>query len=114
VLPSGSYPFILEGEKDGKWRLKYSSGVSHNAHFDLDTKDTLPEHDMSDGEVDKVASGLAGMDHESVGEFHGFGTGSTKLAGHNHLTTLRTGLHDETKDTITCSKFGICVDVSPG
>lgn len=32
---------------------------------------------MADGEVDKVTGGLTGVDHEAVGELHGFGTGGT-------------------------------------
>ena len=46
------------------------------------------------------------MDHEAVGKFHGLGTGSTKLSGNNHFTTLGTGLHNETQDTITSPDDG--------
>jgi len=40
------------------------------------------------------------VDHEAVGKLHGLGTGSTKLSGDNDFTTLGTGLHNETEDTI--------------
>ena len=74
----------------------------HNyySHLDLDTEDTLPEHDVTDGIVDKVLSGLTGVDHETVGELHRLGTGSAKLARDDDLATLGTRLHDETEHTI--------------
>ena len=69
-------------------------------HLDLDTKNTLTEHDVPDGVVDEVESGLTGVDHETVGELHGLSAGSTKLARDNNLATLRIRLHNETEDTI--------------
>ena len=71
-----------------------------NAHFDLDTKDTLPQHNVTNGVVDKLLSGLTGVDHEAVGELHRLGTGSTELARDDNLATLSTRLHNETEDTI--------------
>lgn len=71
-----------------------------DVHFDFDTKDTLTKHDVPDGVVDEVNSGLTGVDHETVGELHGLGTGSTELARDDNLATLRAGLHDEPKHTI--------------
>ena len=79
---------------------QYSNEDCEYAHLNLDTKDTLTEHDVPDGVVDKVNSGLTGVDHETIGELHGFGAGSTKLARYDDLTTLRTRLHDEAKDTV--------------
>ena len=72
-----------------------------SSHFHFDTKDTLPEHDVSDSIVNIVSRGLTGVDHESVGEFHGLGTSGTELARNDNFATLGAGLHDETKDTIT-------------
>ena len=74
-------------------------GKKH-VHLDLDTKDTLTKHDVPDGVVNKLNGGLTGVDHEAVGELHGLGTGSTKLARDDNLATLGTGLHDETENTI--------------
>ena len=69
-------------------------------HLDLDTKDTLSEHDVSYGVVDEVLSGLTRVNHETVGELHRLGTGSTELARNDNLATLSAGLHDETEDAI--------------
>ncbi len=55
---------------------------------------------MADGVVNEVAGGLTGVNHEAVGELHGFSTGSAKLAGNDNFATLGTGFHDETEDTI--------------
>jgi hypothetical protein len=77
-------------------------GVIALHDFNLDTKDTLAEQDVSHGIVNEVSRGLTGVDHESIGKFHRLGTGSTKLAGNNHLATLCTRLHDEAKDTVAC------------
>ena len=70
------------------------------SHLDLDTKDTLSEHDVPDGVVNKLNGGLTGVDHEAVGELHGLGTGGTELARHDNLATLCARLHDESEDTI--------------
>ena len=56
---------------------------------------------MSYGVIDKVTSGLTGVDHEPVSELHGLGTGSTKFAGYDNFATLGARLHNETKDTVT-------------
>jgi len=57
---------------------------------------------MPYGVIDEINSRLTGVNHETVGKLHGFGTGSAKLSGDNNLTALGTGLHNETKDTIAC------------
>ena len=62
---------------------------------------------MPDGVVDELLSGLTGVDHETVGELHGLGTGSTELARDDNLATLGTRLHDETEDTIASTKTPI-------
>jgi hypothetical protein len=72
-------------------------------HLDFDTEDTLPKQYVPDGIVNKVDGGLTGVDHETVGEFHRFSTGSTKLARHDDFATLGTRLHDESEDTIAGS-----------
>jgi hypothetical protein len=76
-------------------------------HLDLDTQDTLSEENVSDGVVDEVDSGLTRVDHETVGEFHGFGTGSTEFTGYDDLATLGAGFHDESKDTVACTEVSI-------
>lgn len=77
------------------------SRMQHDAHFDLDTKDTLTKEDVADSVINEVTGGLTGVDHETVGELHRLSTGSTKLAGDNDLATFSPRLHDETKNTIT-------------
>ena len=74
----------------------------HNyySHLDLDTEDTLPEHDVSDGVVNVVNGGLTGVDDEAISELHGLCTGSTELAGDDNFAALRARLHDEAKHTI--------------
>lgn len=43
---------------------------------------------------------MTGVDHETIGEFHGFGTGGTKFSGDDDFTTLCARLHDKSQDTI--------------
>jgi hypothetical protein len=73
-----------------------------NLHFNLDTKDTLPEQDVSYSIINEVSRGLTGVDHESIGKLHRLGTSGTKFAGNDHLATLCTRLHDEAEDTVAC------------
>ena len=77
-----------------------------NEHFDFNTQYTLLEQYVADGVVDEVASGLTRVDHETIGELHRLGTGRTQLAGDDNLTALRTGLHNETENTIACTPDG--------
>lgn len=72
-------------------------------HFDFDTEHALPEQYVPDCVVNKVDGRLTGVDHETVGEFHRLGTGSTELARNYDFTTLCTRLHDESEDTIAGS-----------
>lgn len=53
-----------------------------------------------------LLSGIAGLDHVSVSELLTLGTLAADLAGHRHLSTLGTGLHDEAQDTVACSADG--------
>ena len=66
------------------------------AHLNLDTKDTLTEHDVPNGVVDEVNGRLTGGGHETVRELHKLRTRSTELARNDNLATLGTRLHDET------------------
>ena len=66
----------------------------------LDAKDTLSEENVTAGNIDVVVCWVSGVDHESVDELHGLGSLSSKLAGHDNLATLGSGLHDETENTI--------------
>jgi hypothetical protein len=50
------------------------------------------------------------VDHETVRELHGLGTGSTQLSGNDNLTTLGTALHDESQDTVAGSADGQTVE----
>jgi hypothetical protein len=79
---------------------------SCDSHLDLDTEDTLSEEDVSDGVVDKVTGGLTRVDHETVGELHGLGSGGTELSRDDDLATLGARLHDESEDTVTGSSHG--------
>lgn len=83
-----------------KSRVQWVGGCSH---LDLDTKHTLSEQDVSDGVVDVVSSGLTRVNHESVGELHRFGSSSSEFTRDDDFATLGTGLHDESKDTVTGS-----------
>jgi len=77
--------------------------------LDFDTKDTLAEQDVSCCTVNEVADGLAGMNHETVGEFHGFGAGSPEFARDDDFAALGTGFHDEAENTITSTKISLNV-----
>jgi hypothetical protein len=80
--------------------------MGENSHLDLDTQDTLSEKNVSDGVVDEVDSGLTRVDHETVGELHGLGSGGPEFTGNDNLTTLGTGLHNESEDTVTGPSHG--------
>ena len=99
---------------DGVGQRLLRAGLSfwvRSAHdLDLDAEDTLAEEDVAGSEVDEVLGGLAGVDHEPVGELHALGTGSAKLAGDDHLATLGAALHDESEDTIAGSSDGQAVE----
>jgi len=75
-------------------------GIRTLHDLNLYTEHTLPEHDVPDGMVDEINGRLTGVDHETVGELHGLGTGGTKLSGDDDFAALGTGLHDETEDTV--------------
>lgn len=91
-------------------RASLALGVGAAHDLDLDTQDTLAEEDVAGGAVDEVAGGLAGVDHEAVGELHGFGTGSAQLTGDDDLATLGAGLHDEAEDTVAGTADGETVE----
>ena len=55
---------------------------------------------MTDSIIDKVTRWLTRVDHETVGELHGLGTSSTKLARDDNFATLGTRFHDKAEDTI--------------
>ena len=55
---------------------------------------------MSDGSVDVVVAWVTAVDHETVDEFHGLGTLTTQLTGHDHLAALGAALHDEAQHTV--------------
>lgn len=107
---------LLLGVEDGdgvRQRLLGTSlalGVGAAHDLDLDSQDTLAEQDVTGGAVDELLGGLTGVDHESVGELHGLGTGSTELSGDNDLATLGAGLHDEAEDTIASTTDGKTVE----
>ena len=101
--------FDILDEGNGIWEVLgwtlSSLWVERLHDLDLDTEDTLSEEDVSDGIVNKVSSGLTRVDHESVGELHGFGSGSSEFTRDNDLTTLGAGFHDESEDTVTGSRY---------
>lgn len=92
------------GKRGGGAGLALGVGATHD--LDLDTEHTLAEQDVTGGAVDKVLSGLTGVDHEAVGELHGLGTSSTELARNDDLATLGARLHDEAQDTVAGTTDG--------
>lgn len=88
--------------------LALGVGAAHD--LDLDTQDTLAEQDVTGGAVDELLGGLTRVDHETVGELHGLGTGGTELSGDDDLATLGAGLHDEAEDTIAGTTDGETVE----
>lgn len=85
---------------EGEGLASTSLGVPALHDLDLNTENTLLHKNVTNGLVNKVLDGLAGVDHETVGELHRLGTGSTKLTGDDDLATLGTGLHDESENTV--------------
>ena len=81
-------------------------GVATAHNLDLDAEHTLAEQDVPCGAVDKVLSGLAGVDHEAISELHALRTSGAKLARNDDLATLGTALHDEAEDTIAGTADG--------
>lgn len=65
---------------------------------------------MAGGVVDEVLGGLAGVDHEAVGELHGLGASSTELTRDDDLAALGAGLHDEAQDTVAGAADGEAVE----
>ena len=76
--------------------------VQHN--LDLDTQDTLTQVNVTNGSGDEFTGRVTRVNHETVRELHGLGTGSTDLTRDNDFTTLGTRFHNETNDTITGTK----------
>lgn len=64
---------------------------------------TLPEKDVTHSCVDVVIHRVSTVDHQAIHKLHGLGTLASEFAGHDHLTTLGTALHDEAEDTIAGS-----------
>merc|ERR1719333_616007 len=73
----------------------------HN--FNLDSKDSLSQEDVSASHVNIIVDWVSGVDHQTINELHGLGSLSSQLAADHNLATLSSGLHDETEDTIACS-----------
>lgn len=88
--------------------LALGVGAAHD--LDLDTQHTLSEEDVASSVVDEVLGGLTRVNHESVGELHALGTGSTELTRDDNLTTLGARLHDESEDTIAGTSDGETVE----
>lgn len=96
------------GEGLGRTGLAVGVGAAHD--LDLDAQDTLAEQDVAGSSVDELLGGLAGVDHEAVGELHGLGTGGTELAGDDDLAALGARLHDEAEDTVAGAADGQAVE----
>ena len=88
----------------GLGRSELALGVVGLHDLDLDSQNSLPQQNVPDSLVNEVPGGLTGVDHVSVGELHGLGSGSTELSRDDDLTTLGTSLHDESEDTVTGSE----------
>ena len=65
---------------------------------------------MAGGAVDEVLGGLAGVDHEAVGELHGLGAGGAELARDDDLAALGAALHDEAQDAVAGAADGEAVE----
>lgn len=73
---------------------------------DLHTQHTLSEEDVSDGVVDVLLPGSAGLDHVAVSVLLGLGSLGSELAGDHHLATLGAGLHHEPEHAVAGSSDG--------
>ena len=51
--------------------------LSKNRKTDLEADNTLAEENVTDGDVNVLGDWVTGVDHETVGEFHGLGTLTT-------------------------------------
>lgn len=96
------------GQRLGDTGLLGGGGVSHN--LDLDTEDTLSQQNVTGGSVNEVSDGLTGVDHETVGELHGLGSGGSQLSGDNNLDTLGAGVHNVSDNTVGGSSDGQTVE----
>ena len=65
-----------------------SSGVVGEHNLDLESDNTLSEHNVSDGGVDVLSDWVTGVDHETVSEFHGLGSLTSQFTRDDDLTTL--------------------------
>lgn len=88
----------------GLGRTSATLGIPGLHDLDLDTENTLTHENVAGGGVDEVASGLTRVDHESVGELHGLGTGGTEFTRNDNLNTLGARLHNETEDTVASTE----------
>jgi len=86
------------GEREGLASSSFGVPALHD--LDLDTENTLLHENVTNGLVNKVLDGLTGVDHETVGELHRLGTGSTQLTRDDDLATLGTRLHNESENTV--------------
>jgi len=77
---------------------------------DLDTEDTLAHEHVADGLLDVHVGDLTSLDHVTLLEFHTLRTLGTKLARHDNLATLGTGLHDEADDRVGGTADGKTLD----
>ena len=99
---------LHDGDHIGKRGLgaHLASGVPGQHDLDLDSQNSLAQENVADGGVNKVLGGLTRVDHESVNELHGLGTGTAELSGDNNLATLGTRLHDVADNTVAGTTDG--------
>lgn len=90
----------------GFGRTSATLGIPRLHDLDLDTENTLTHENVAGGVVDEVTSGLTRVDHESVGELHRLGTGSTEFTRNDNLNTLGSRLHNESEDTVASTIVG--------
>lgn len=81
-------------------------GIPRQHDLDTDTQNSLAQENVADGGVNEVLGGLTRVDHESVNELHGLGTGTAELSGDNNLATLGTRLHDVADNTVAGTTDG--------
>ena len=64
-----------------------SSGILIQHDLDLDTEDTLSQHNVTNSAINKITDGLTRVDHETIGKLHRLGTSSTELTRDNDFAS---------------------------
>jgi hypothetical protein len=100
------------GHLIGQWLLwaRLAGRIVGQHNFHLNAQHTLTQQHMSGGRVDVVVARITGMDHQTVDEFHRFGTLTAQFARHDHFATLGARFHDEAQHTVAGTTHGQATD----